>query len=185
MISDFQIRLAALHLLEGATVAYPTEGVFGLGCLPDNVMAVQRLLAIKARDAGKGLILLSANRELLDGWVDESVGDLVSEGDHAVTWIVPAGPRCHRLLTGNRSTVAVRITRHPICRNLSAATARPLVSTSANHTGEPAIVSKLKLQRQLAHRVDYVVPGDLGGQLGPSEIRDLLTGTVLRPLSSE
>lgn len=184
MISDFQIRLAALHLLEGATIAYPTEGVYGLGCLPDSLTAVRRLLAIKARDAAKGLILLSANRQLLDGWVDDTVDMLTSEGDRAVTWIVPAGPRCHPLVTGQRTTVAVRITKHPVCRELSLATGRPLISTSANRSGETAITNKIKLQRQLANRVDYLVPGNLGGQSGPSEIRDLLTGTVLRPLSS-
>ena len=50
---------AADVLLRGGVIAYPTEGVFGLGCLPDDFAAVQRVVAIKQRDASKGLILMA------------------------------------------------------------------------------------------------------------------------------
>ena len=55
------VSLAADVLLRGGVIAYPTEGVFGLGCLPDDPFAMQRLLGIKQRDATKGLILIAAD----------------------------------------------------------------------------------------------------------------------------
>ena len=63
------VSLAADVLLRGGVIAYPTEGVFGLGCLPDDPLAIQRLLDIKQRDAAKGLILIAANPGQLEGWI--------------------------------------------------------------------------------------------------------------------
>ena len=61
---------AANVLLRGGIIAYPPEGVFGLGCLPDDQQALRRLFEIKQRDAAKGLIVIAANAEQLEGWID-------------------------------------------------------------------------------------------------------------------
>ncbi len=176
------VMFAADILLRGGVIAYPTEGVFGLGCLPDDLAAVQRVVAIKQRDAAKGLILIVANTEQLDGWVALS-GDTLPEPDpgHPVTWIVPPGPKVTPLLRGEHPTIAVRITTNPIAKALCEAVDSPLVSTSANLAGKPTARSSLVLRRQFAGVVDYIVPGDCGPASGPSEIRDYAGGRVLRP----
>lgn len=174
---------AADVLLRGGVIAYPTEGVFGLGCLPSDEQAVTRVLDIKRRDAAKGLILIAATADQFDGWIDLPGGAALPDPDptYPITWIVPPGPNVTELLRGEHASLAVRITTNPTARALCLAVDSPLVSTSANLSGKPVARNRNGLQRQFGSIVDYVVPGDCGPASGPSEIRDLLSGKVLRP----
>ena len=177
------VSIAADVLLRGGVIAYPTEGVFGLGCLPDDESAIQRLLDIKRRDAAKGLILIAANAGQFEGWIDLPENAALPDPDptHPVTWIVPPGPRVTPLLRGTHTNLAVRITTNPTAAALCLAVDSPLVSTSANLSGKPTARNRNILQRQFGSVVDYVVPGDCGPASGPSDIRDFKTGTILRP----
>jgi len=169
---------AAEVLLRGGVIA-----VFGLGCLPDNPDAIQRVLDIKQRDAAKGLILVAANSTQLEGWMDLRQDQSLPEPDpaHPVTWIVPPGPNVTPLLAGSHEGIAIRLTTNPTARALCLAVDSPLVSTSANLSGKPTVRDKNVLQRQFDSIVDYVVPGDCGPASGPSEIRDFASDGVLRP----
>ena len=177
------VSLAADVLLRGGVIAYPTEGVFGLGCLPDDQSAIQRLLDIKRRDATKGLILIAANAGQFDGWISLPESAALPDPDptHPVTWIVPPGPRVTPLLRGTHANLAVRVTTNPTAAALCLAADSPLVSTSANLSGKPTARNPFVLQRQFAGVVDYIVPGDCGPASGPSEIRDFISGQILRP----
>ena len=177
------VLLAVDVLYRGGVIAYPTEGVFGLGCLPDDLNAVRRVLDVKRRDASKGLILIAANAAQLDGWVDVPADRPLPEPDpsHPVTWIVPPGPKVSPLLCGIHDTIAVRLTTNPLAKALCEAVDAPLVSTSANLSGKPTARNRYVLRRQFAGVVDYIVPGDCGPSTGPSEIRDFASGRVLRP----
>jgi L-threonylcarbamoyladenylate synthase len=177
------VLYAADVLLRGGVIAYPTEGVYGLGCLPDDQGAVRRILDIKRRDASKGLILIAADAAQLDGWIDLPGAATLPEPDsgHPVTWIVPPGPRVSLLLRGAHQTIAVRLTTNPVAHSLCEAVDSPLVSTSANLTGRPTARNAFVLRRQFAGVVDYIVPGDCGPARGPSEIRDFSSGSIIRP----
>jgi len=177
------LKHAAEVLYSGGVIAYPTEGVYGLGCLPDEEAAVERVLRLKQRAPGKGLILIAAAANQLDGWIDLPAGRALPEPDpvYPITWIVSPGPFVHSLLRGDNDGIAVRLTTNPIARSLCNAVDSPLVSTSANLTGRPTARNRYVLRRQFMQRVDYVVPGDCGPVDGPSEIREFLTGKVLRP----
>jgi len=174
---------AAEVLRGGGVIAYPTEGVFGLGCLPDETAAVQRVLAIKRRDSSKGLILIAANAALLDDWIDlpdnSSLPD--PDPDNPLTWIVPATDRVTPAVRGDNAGVAVRITTNPVSQAISLAAQSAVVSTSANLSGQAAADDQDSLRRQFGGLVDYIVPGDCGPSSGPSEIRILATGEILRP----
>lgn len=174
---------AAVCLLSGGIIAYPTEGVFGLGCLPDDIAAMQRLLHLKERSASKGLILIAANPEQLDGWVSSTDCQSIPTPDpmHPVTWIVSPGPKVHPVVRGINTGLAVRITTHPVAAAICDAVDSPIVSTSANLSGKRTARNHFVLRRQFAQRVDYIVPGDCGPVSGASEIRDLSSGKVLRP----
>ena len=178
-----RIKRAADTLLGGGIITYPTEGVYGLGCLPDDPAALRRLLSIKRRDPSKGLILVAANALQFDGWVSES--DLsklpAPEPTTPITWIAEPGPLATSLVTGNHSGIAVRITTNPVARAICEASESPLVSTSANLAGRPVARNKYLLRRTFGRLVDYMVPGDCGPAMGPSEIRRLSDGAVLRP----
>ena len=176
------VKRAAEVLLGGGIIAYPTEGVFGLGCLPDDLGAVRRLLEIKQRDAGKGLILIASRVDQFDGWVSLPDGLSIPAPDptHPVTWIVPPGPRAHPMLRGLHPGLAVRITSNPVAAAICDAVDSPITSTSANQSGKPTARNRFVLRRQFAQRVDYLVPGDCGPASGASEIRDLGSNRVLR-----
>ena len=177
------IRRAARIIRRGGVIAYPTEGVFGLGCDPASPEAVERVLAIKGRPASAGFILIAADLDQLQGWVAPTAGErrrLASRTAHPVTWVVTAGPRASRSLTGGRATIAVRVTRHPVAAALCRAVLTPLVSTSANLHGRPPARTALASRHRFGARLDMVVPGAAGGRRRPTEIRDARSGKVLR-----
>jgi L-threonylcarbamoyladenylate synthase len=176
---------AARILRSGGVIAYPTEGVFGLGCLPDDVGAVNRILQMKHRSPSKGLILIASNASQLDPWIDlpDASGIPEPDPDNPVTWIVPASEQVSRSVRGDNDGIAVRVTRHPVARAICEAVASPIVSTSANLCGQAAAVDPGDLHRQFGSLVDYIAAGDCGPSSGPSEIRILATGEVLRTLT--
>lgn len=165
-------------------IAHPSEGVYGLACDPSNADAISRVLAIKARSADKGFILIASQWTQLERWC-ATPGSAASERMKAswpgpVTWIVEAAADASPLVTGGRSTVAVRITDHPLSRGLCDACGHALISTSANRSGLPAPRSALGVRVQLGREVDYILAGALGGRDRPTPIRDARTGLSLR-----
>lgn len=183
MVASQPIQRAGRILQSGGVVAYPTEGVFGLGCLPDNAAAVSRILKIKERSPTMGLALIAADLAQLDRWIQlpENSTPLTSSDDQPVTWIVPATVNVPLWIRGEHAGVAVRLTTHPVARALCAAAGSALVSTSANVSGRPPARNSFVLRRGFHALVDYIVPGECGPASGPSEIRDLQTGKTLRP----
>lgn len=179
---NISIKRAAETLLGGGVIAYPTEGVFGLGCMPDDLAAIARLLDIKQRDPTKGLILLAASGQQLSGWADpDDVARLPSpDPQKPITWIVRCGPRTSALLRGANPGIAVRISTNPIACAICDAVASPITSTSANLSGRPIVRNDIQLRRRFRNLVDYIVPGHCGPSAGPSEIRSLADGTILR-----
>jgi L-threonylcarbamoyladenylate synthase len=170
-------------LLGGGVIAYPTEGVFGLGCLPDDIDAVARILRIKERSPQKGLILIAARPGQFDDWIDPAMHSALPEPDpkQPVTWIVRPAVQVPAIVTGNNPGLAVRITTNPTAAAICDAVDMPIVSTSANVAGRPVARNTFVLRRNFGRLVDYVVPGECGPASGPSEIRELETGKVLRP----
>ena len=175
------ISRAADVLLGGGVITCPTEGVFGLSCMPHNSAAIERLLRIKQRDPAKGLILIAASKHQLEDWVDVPVAKIPDANPlQPISWIVAAAPSVSSLVRGDHDEIAVRITTNPVAQALCEAVDSPLVSTSANIAGEAPARNRFILRRKFAGCVDYMVPGDCGPATGPSEIRNLRTGEVLR-----
>ncbi|MGI9262848.1 MAG: L-threonylcarbamoyladenylate synthase [Woeseiaceae bacterium] len=183
MATSQSIRNAARVIDRGGVVAYPTEGVFGLGCLPDSFEAVSRILTIKKRDPGMGLVLIISDIDQLAGWTDAPLDEtsLASTLENPVTWIVPAADEVPWWIRGDHTSIAVRKTAHPIAKALCREVDSPLVSTSANVSGRPPARGQFVLRRVHGSLVDYVVPGECGPARGPSEIRELESGKILRP----
>ncbi|MEO1575664.1 MAG: Sua5/YciO/YrdC/YwlC family protein, partial [Pseudomonadota bacterium] len=152
---------------------------------PDNLDALERILTIKARDRAKGVILLAHCAEALAPYCapfnDDMIGRLNGDHRRPVTFVVPAAGTTNPLLTGGRKALAVRVTSHPFSRQLCAELGHPIVSTSANRGGRPPARTAQAVRRALGTDVDLIVGGPLGGASGPSEIRDVVTGKILRP----
>jgi L-threonylcarbamoyladenylate synthase len=150
--------------------------------MPDDAEAILRVLSIKRRNPDKGLILIASTRQQLDEWVDPD-GSLIPAADptQPITWVAPAKSSVSPLLRGHHRTLAVRLTTNPTAAAICAAVDSPIVSTSANLAGQPVARNRFVLRRKFRGCVDYIAPGHCGPSSGPSEIRDLATGKVLRP----
>ena len=170
----------------GGVICYPTEAVYGLGCDPDDQAAVEALLAIKQRPVEKGLILIADNFGQLLEYVEESKipldkrAEIFSAWPGAVTWVMPAKATTPKWLTGQFDTIAVRVTDHPVVKELCQAFGKPLVSTSANLTGQDPVMSLAEAKSAFDTQVAFYVEGALGGNTKPSQIRDAFTGKLFR-----
>lgn len=183
-MTPWHLRYAARILRDGGLVAYPTEGVYGIGCDPWRAEAVERLLLLKRRHVDKGMILIADSVNRLEGVVrmDEALARrTASTWPGPVTWILPAGDRAPEWISGGRSTLAVRVTAHPLAALLCCAFGGPLVSTSANLGGRRPARTPLEVRLRVPRGgLDYILHGATGGRKRPTEIRDGMTGTVLR-----
>ena len=176
--------MAARFLNKGGIVAYPTEAVYGLGCLPDKRDAVYRLLLLKKRSISKGFILVAAFPEQLEKYVyypDASVREMVfASWPGPVTWLLPAKRETPVWIKGSHATVAVRVSGHSVVRTLCREVGA-LVSTSANPEHKLPARTLRKVVEYFGHTLDYIVPGEVGGLAGPTEIRDAISGGIIRP----
>lgn len=183
--SDPGFDAALVALRRGGVVAYPTEGVFGLGCDPRHDEALDRVLALKGRSASLGMILIAAEFSQLAPWLAPLAPALEARAAATwpgpVTWVWPAAAGVDTRLNGGRDTLAVRVTAHPTAAALCHAFGAALVSTSANRHGATPARSAAEVRATFGAELDAIIDAPCGGRAGPTEIRDALTGRLLRP----
>jgi L-threonylcarbamoyladenylate synthase len=171
-------------LRDGGVVAYPTEAVYGLGCLADSDEALRRLCEIKGRDQDRGLILIGADLSQLRPFLveldPEVEARVLARWPGPTTWVLPAAAGLSPIVTGGRDTVAVRVPGSAIARELCATLGTAITSTSANRHGEPPARDANAVHEALGETIDLLLDGQTDGMERPSEIRDGMTGTVLR-----
>lgn len=180
------VRDAARILTGGGVIAYPTEAVWGLGCDPRNQAAVLRLLAIKQRPLHKGLILIAADEAQLSPFIDMQAlspaqrQQVRDSWPGPNTWIVPASDAAPGWIRGAHRGIAVRVSAQPEVIALCRAFGGALVSTSANRSGQPAAYHRAELAPLLLAELDGVLSGETGGRPLPTQIRDALSGALIR-----
>ena len=182
--APLKLRLALQALSAGGVIACPTEAVWGLSCDPQNRLAVERLLALKARSPAKGLILVAATEsqlEFLLADLDPGLRQAASASwPGPSTWLVPHSGRVPVWIHGEHDTVAVRVTAHPVIRALCVAWGGPLVSTSANPSGCIPPRYGYQVKRYFGEQLDYLLPGATQNSDRPTAIRDLASGRIVR-----
>ena len=182
--SALALRTACHALLDGEVIACPTEAVWGLSCDPENEEAVEYLLALKARPASKGLILVAHDMEqlnfLLAGFSGDLLATLSASWPGPATWLVPHRDRVPDWISGDHDTVAVRVSGHPVLSALCAAWGGPLVSTSANPAGAQPARQAWQVRRYFGDSLGCILPGATGSARQPTTIRDLISGRVIR-----
>ncbi|WNV06223.1 Sua5/YciO/YrdC/YwlC family protein [Candidatus Methylospira mobilis] len=183
-MTPFRSQLAVRHLRNGGILAYPTEAVYGLGCDPLNADAVERLLALKQRHYGMGLILIAAAMEQLGPYIQPLDADtdkrLQSSWPGPVTWILPAQIWVPPWLTGASHELALRVTAHPGCVALCKAFGGPLISTSANPHGSVPAKTAHRTRRYFPHADLHFFPGNIGELQYPTRIIHAQSGRSLR-----
>lgn len=202
------INQAAQWLKIGHLLAYPTESVWGVGCDPFNQTAVQQLLDLKHRPLNKGMIVITDSalriapllaalnseqrQTILNSWQVSPDSSL----QQAYTWLLPLPDQLKIMIplwiTGAHDSVAVRVIAHPLIKQLCTqmvSVHNPygfIVSTSCNPAGQPPALTLQQAQayfksdsNSLSESVAYLQGETLGYQL-PSQIRDALTGQIVR-----
>ena len=178
---------AALLLTKGQIVAYPTESVWGLGCDPFNPQAIERLLTLKQRSVDKGLIVICSDLATLAPLLDplpSPIQDTLQaswQSDQPpTTWLVPHLNYFSTWVTGSHSTVAIRLTHHPIAHALCQAFGGSVLSTSANRAQQPPAKTLEDAFDVFGLDVAYVA-GDVGDNDNPSRVIDALSQHTVRP----
>lgn len=180
LIND--VNTARQYIDNGLIIAYPTEAVYGLGCDIFNESAIKKLLEIKSRPSHMGFICLISAWKQLDYLIaDKNSIDLTkvknSWPGHR-TWLFPKSKKITNLISGNHNSVAIRMSSHVIANKLAVNT--PIVSTSANITGDKPATLLDEVVEQFKYIIDGVVIGNLGDFSQPSNIYDVLTGERVR-----
>lgn len=174
---------ARARLRSGGVVAYSTESCFGLGCLPQDVRAIRRVLAIKARPNHKGLIVIAADvaqiRHLVKPLSAAQWAELGRYWPGPYTFLLPASRKVAPALRGRHDKIAVRITAHGEAAALCRAVGSALVSTSANRAGQRALKTARACRMAFGSAV-LTLPGRIGKRRKPSTIIDFTSGRVLR-----
>lgn len=165
-------------LKEGGTILYPTDTVWGLGCDATNPEAVSRIFEIKQRADSKSLVLLASDLDMVAKYVREipSIAiDLVEVNDAPMTIIYPEAQAREPGAPGDRwhlahntvaedGSVGIRIPLMDWCRQLVYKLGRPIVSTSANISGEPTPQRFSDIPQEIKDAVDFVVPPSVDTQ---------------------
>ena len=183
-ITSPNIYKAVDHLKRDGVIAYPTEGLYGLGCNPYSQSAVMRLLEIKRRPVRRGLIIVASDfsqvRSLITPLPSYAKAQVMETWPGPITWLFPTSTNTPPWIIGDHHTIAIRISNHPIIKALCSVYEGPLVSTSANITGYSPIRDLRSIQICFADKVDYIVQGKIGDLKGATPIRDALTGETVR-----
>jgi len=175
-------KTAANIVKNGGVIAYPTESMWGLGCDPFNLNAVNKLLNLKQRNKNKGLILIAADlspfNKILDYLSDAERQQIITAP--YTTFLFNHNGQIPYWLSGGRDKFALRITKHLPAIKLCKACAGPLVSTSANLSSLPSAKTKQQVINYFGDKLDYIVDANIGNYTKPSTIIDFATNEVIR-----
>ena len=174
---------SAIRVLnEGGVIAHPTEAVFGLAARGECLSAVERVSEIKSRSSGKNFIVLMSDVAQAEDWVFVDTPyekQIRGSWPGPVTWILPARGPAPAWLRDAQDRVAVRVTAHEQSANLCRSCG-PIVSTSANLSGNAPLKTIEEVIDVFEGKVDLVLEGHLGGAERPSLIYDGISGELLR-----
>ncbi len=154
------IKQALEVLRNGGIILYPTDTIWGIGCDATNEQAVKRVYEIKQREDSKSMLVLMENINLIDRYVDEVpevAYDLVELSEKPLTIIYPNAKGLANNLLAEDGSVGIRISREQFTMQLIQRFKKPIVSTSANISGEASPLSFSDISEEIKAAVDYVV----------------------------
>ena len=158
MIEDIKAALDVLQ--KGGIILYPTDTIWGIGCDACNETAVQRIYDIKKRNDSKSMLVLMENTALIERYVDEVpeiAYDLIELTDKPLTIIYDGARNLAKILIAEDGSIGIRITTEKFSSELIRRFKRPIVSTSANFSGEPSPACFSEIEPDIINAVDFVV----------------------------
>ena len=162
-------------LRAGGLILYPTDTVWGIGCDATNEEAVQRIYALKRSEDKHAMLCLCRDADMIVRYVNRAPGiafEVMELSDKPLTAILPGAVGVAPSLIPEAQTLGVRVPQHDFCQALLRKFGKPIVSTSANISGEPAAKRLKDVDEEIIKSVDYVVHPRLEGKptLKPSSI---------------
>ncbi len=188
-VFDTDIKNAVAVLREGGTILYPTDTIWGIGCNAADPAAVEKVYQVKNRPAEKSMIILLAQeRDILQyvAALDLAVFDLLDQQTKPTTVIYDNAVNLPDNLVNQDGSIAIRVVQDEFCRHLIKRLQHPLVSTSANLSGQPSPANFSLISDEVKTAVDYIVQykQDI---IAPQQASTILrwhadgTHTVIRP----
>jgi L-threonylcarbamoyladenylate synthase len=155
-----EINKALEILKSGGVILYPTDTIWGLGCDATNEAAVDKILKIKNRPAEKSLIVLLDTDNKLQSYINEIpevAYDLIEYAENPLTIIFSGAKNMAKNVINSDGSVGIRVVKHDFCTQLIQRFRKPIVSTSANLSGEPSPKFFDDINPEILDAVDYVV----------------------------
>jgi L-threonylcarbamoyladenylate synthase len=149
-------------LKSGGTILYPTDTIWGIGCDATNIEAVNKIFEIKKREKNKSMIILVESEKRLQDLVDvpEMAWEIIDLSEKPVT-IVYENPRgLPKELLAEDGSIGIRLVKNDFCKRLITKLNKPLVSTSANFSGEKSPLKFSDISPEIIDLVDYAVEED-------------------------
>lgn len=179
------IKKACEVMAAGGIILYPTDTIWGIGCDATNEKAVQRVYELKRRTDNKAMLVLMDSEAKLDRYVSDVpdiAWDLISVSDKPLTIIYSSAKNLATNLLGADGSVGIRITNEEFSKKLCERFRKPLVSTSANVSGEPSPANFSEVSEVIKEGVDYIVSyrQDDMGKAAPSGIIKLGAGGLVQ-----
>ena len=162
MESDFRedIQQAIEVLKKGGIILYPTDTVWGIGCDATNAEAVARIYQLKKREDSKSMLVLLENPNRLNSYIEEVpevAWELVDVADKPLTIVYPGAKNLAKNLIAGDGSIGIRISGEEFTQQLIQRFRKPIVSTSANISGEPSPAFFDEISQEIIDGVDYVV----------------------------
>lgn len=157
---EIQIKKAAEAIKAGGTILYPTDTIWGIGCDATNPDAVKKVFAIKKREESKSLVTLVSDLDMLARYVKEipeAALDLIEVNDSPMTIIYPDATHLASNVIAEDGSVGIRIPMNEFCCQLCFRLRKPIVSTSANISGENPPKGFKDISQEIKDAVDYTV----------------------------
>jgi L-threonylcarbamoyladenylate synthase len=154
------IQKAGEVLRAGGVILYPTDTVWGLGCDATNSEAVKKIYAIKKRSDSKSMLVLADAPVRIERFADDIpdvAWDLMDLATSPLTIIYPKGKNLAPELLAEDGSIGIRLCKDEFCQKLIARLGKPIVSTSANISGEPSPALFDEISQDIINAVDYVV----------------------------
>lgn len=154
-----EIKRSADVLRKGGIILYPTDTVWGIGCDATNEGAVQKIFKIKQRSEAKSMIVLVAEPHQVSFYADEPAvaKDLVEFAEKPLTLIYPKAKGLAKSIIAEDGSIGIRVVKDEFCQQLIDFLHKPIVSTSANISGEPSPGNFSEISDLIKTSVDYVV----------------------------
>lgn len=155
-----ELQKALEVLKNGGVIIYPTDTVWGLGCDATNSKAIEKLIEIKGKQVNNGLIVLVDKDINLNKYVDEVpqvAWEIIEVSDKPITIIYDKVKGIAAQCIAADGSAAIRVVNDEFCKKLIFKLGKPLVSTSANFSGQPTPANFLEVNKDLQQKVDYVV----------------------------